>query len=353
MASRTASRRSFAALALVGALVALGSRTAHAEGSALAQSLFDRARALMDEGKFAEACPLLAESQRLDPGGGTQLNLAVCWEGAARLATANEGFHEALGQAIRDGRADRKAIAEEHIAAIAPRLSTLAVEVPTTSRVPGLSVFVDGTELGSVAWGIPAAVDGGAHRIDATAPGRRSWTSTVQVSSEGDRTRIAVPELPPTDGAPTTGVSGARDDRVCPPGMRVAGDTCERLPEHETHFSTATWVTGGVGLGLVAFGLAAGGIALVQDGKASDAASRVGCNETRSYCPDGSELDSAETLASEAETWGWVSTGMIGAGATTVLVALLLPRERDESAPRATASVGPGGAFVSVLVPVR
>src|SRR6185369_12155545 len=63
--------------------------------SAIAQSLFDEGRKLMNEKKFAEACPRLERSYKLDPAAGTLLNVAVCHEGLGRTATAWNEFREA------------------------------------------------------------------------------------------------------------------------------------------------------------------------------------------------------------------------------------------------------------------
>jgi len=360
MGSPTASDRRLrrCAVALAVVVAAVAPAMARADGKALAQSLFDRARVLMDQGQFGEACPLLAESQKLDPGGGTLLNIAVCWEGAGRLATANEAFHEALGQSIKDQRTDRKAIAEEHIAGIAPRLSTLAVDVPAAVRVADLVVRVDGTQLSMVTWGVPAAVDGGEHQVEASAPGYAPWSTTVRVAGERDTARATVPALAPQGqaapgAAPSPPPIGrSQGSRVCPPGMRVAGDTCEREAEPRAHWSTATWVTGGVGLGLVAIGAIAGGAALAQDAKASETLNEAGCNAARNYCPAGSGRDEAQTISDEAETWGWVSTGAFIAGGATVLVALLLPRELDGKARPIAIVPGPGTAGLGLRLPL-
>src|SRR5262245_39437134 len=94
----------------------------------LAAALFREGKALMDKaevdkGDYAPACGKLEESQRLDPGGGTILNLALCHEKQGRPATAWAEFIEALGIARRDHRQARIDLAEEHIAKLEPTLS--------------------------------------------------------------------------------------------------------------------------------------------------------------------------------------------------------------------------------------
>src|SRR5215472_11409476 len=91
-------------LALVAPRVA---NAQNASSQAAAQALFDEARNLMTEGKFAEACPKFAESQRLDPGAGTLLNLATCYERDGQIASAWVTYKEAATAAQNADQAER------------------------------------------------------------------------------------------------------------------------------------------------------------------------------------------------------------------------------------------------------
>ena len=231
---------------LIFAAVAAGAPDAHAQAPSaseqmLAQSLFEEGRQLMDRGKYAEACPKLAESQRLDPGGGTLLNLAICHEKEGRFGSAYLEMKSALSQAVKDGRKDREKIANEHIALLASRVPRLAVHV--VREDPGLEVKVDGTVLRKPAWDLLTVVDPGPHVIDASAPGKAPFRETITLA-EGEQRTVQVPALDVGDGRalppPIAGTS---------PAVGAApASTAAPPPETETNplwvASVATGVTG-------------------------------------------------------------------------------------------------------------
>jgi tetratricopeptide (TPR) repeat protein len=186
----------------------------------LAQSLFEQGKRLMDGGNFEHACPKLEESQRLDPRGGTLLNLALCHERQGKIATAWTDFKGALSAARRDGRQDRITAAEEHIAALEPKLPWLTLTA--TGVVEGEEIKLDGAAVGRAAWGSPVSIDPGAHELRATAPGRKPWSLALTIAI-GEKRTVTIPalEADPNQAAPAAGSAAApRRYRLTATGAR-------------------------------------------------------------------------------------------------------------------------------------
>ena len=192
-------RRSGAILAAAVTLLVTGvarAQTPTAAQTQLAQTLFDEAKKLMAENNFAQACPKLAESQHLDPSGGTLLHLGICHESQGKVASAYSELSEAISVARRDGRTDRETVAKAHLAAIASKLVRLTVTVAPDAKAPGLEITWNGAVLPEAQWGAPFPVDPGEQVITASAPGRRKWSTRVDVPAQGPGPSVAIPALP-------------------------------------------------------------------------------------------------------------------------------------------------------------
>lgn len=180
------------------ALLLLTPLTAHAQSdtdSALAEALYRQARELMTQAKYAEACPKLAESYRLDPGTGTLLNLATCRELEGKLATAWLLYSDALLAAQRDRREDREEFAKQHLSELEPKLSRLTLIVPAEADEPELDLTLDGTRVAATARGVPTYIDPGSHTVQAKAPGKLAWSQTLEISATAEQRVVSIPKL--------------------------------------------------------------------------------------------------------------------------------------------------------------
>jgi hypothetical protein len=154
----------------------------------------------MAEGRANQACPMLEESQRLDPASGTLLNLAHCYELQGRNATAWSTFLEAAAAARVAGHLERERAARGRATALAPRLPRIVIDV-AAKETPGLEISRDGSLVGKAQWGVPIPLDGGQHRISASAPGRRPWEKALFVKDTAATELVSVPELEPQQPA--------------------------------------------------------------------------------------------------------------------------------------------------------
>ena len=171
--------------ALLGASVLaatwLGTLPASAEPNArdraAAEAIFQEASALMDAKKFNEACEKFAASQELDPGLGTMLYLADCYDQAGRTASAWALFREVEDRSRRASQPDRERIAGERASALEPKLSKLELKVVKARMVRELELRVGGTVIPQASWNVALPVDPGPTKIEVRAPGKKPATS--------------------------------------------------------------------------------------------------------------------------------------------------------------------------------
>jgi serine/threonine-protein kinase len=190
-------RSGCAAAALIAGLTSAPPAPAQPAGTAndkvAAESLFEEGRTLVAAGKYAEACPKFADSQRLDPSPATLLNLASCHEKAGHSATAWATYKEAASAANASGRSDYVATAQRHAEALAAKLARLTIVV--SQPIEGLQVSRDSLRIDHAEWSVAIPIDSGTHSVGATAPGFKAWSSSVQVDHDGAQVSVTIPAL--------------------------------------------------------------------------------------------------------------------------------------------------------------
>jgi len=280
------------------ALVVLAASTpslARAQGTtdpAAAEALFKQARQLMAEGKYGEACPKLAESQRLDPGTGTLLNLATCYEKNGQIASAWAAYKSAATAAQNANEIGRAKLARSRAAALEAKLPTLTIVVPAAADRPGLTVTRDGEPVGRPAWGTPIPVDPGAHAVQASAPGRKTWQGQAQVDGAGAKASIEVPALEPdaTGAASTAATPGPSTGSTTSPAQPAAEAPSTSSPGSTQR--TIGLILGGVGIVGIGVGAVFGFVAKSDNDGVGGNCNQGVCNQQGL-----NSLDSAHTAA--------------------------------------------------------
>lgn len=298
-----------------------------ATDSATAETLFNEALALLERENFSEACAKLEASQSLDPGVGTLLYLADCYQQVGRTASAWATFREAAYLA-KDKADERESVAIDHASELEPQLSYLTVRV-TSPSIEGLELEHNGKPLSMALWGSAFPIDPGPHTLKASAPGKKVWSHTLDIAAGPRKELLLIPELLAADPEPV-GVQPAR-----PPRAASTHDTQEAVG----------WVLLGVGSAAVV----TGGV-LVLLARSDDASAEAECRPDRiQLCnPAGVELgESAGTKATLAGVSAGLGLAALGAGVT-----LLLTAPDGDGTPerelRVQASVGDQRGFLSL-----
>ncbi|WP_437738558.1 hypothetical protein [Sorangium sp. So ce1335] len=281
---------------------------------ALAEGLFQDGKRLMDEGKLQEACPKLAESQRVDPTVGTLLNLAVCHEKEGKTASAWAEFKEASALAASAGQQDRAQFAARRGSELEARLTRLVLEV--AQPAPGMSLTLNGKDLSATAAtgsGIP--VDPGTATIEARAPGKQPWSQQVTLDPGPSTMRVTIPPL--ADVAPAAPAAAASPAPPQPAPQAPPEAAAPGAPRASgSPMRTLGFVAGGVGLAGIGVG-AVFGVLTMQ--KASDV--EAGCSGNfRCSRADVEANESAQTTAMVSNIAIGAGLACVGAGVAMVLL---------------------------------
>ena len=271
---------------------------------AAAETLFNEALALLEQGKAGEACPKLEESQRLDAGIGTLLYLADCYRTLGRTASAWGTFLDA-SYAARAASDEREAIALEQARALESQLSYLTLEV-APQLAAELELSNDDQPVRPALWGTKIPIDPGEHRLEARAEGYEPWRATVTIAPGPAEQSVRVPAL----------IQRRAEPEPAPVTQPTVVSVVDEPPPDRTR-TIAGWALIGVGGASI---VTSGVLALLagSDDSAADAECRADapdlCNER------GVELaDSARTKATIAGVAAGVGVAAIAGG-----VALLL-----------------------------
>jgi hypothetical protein len=266
---------------------------------ALATELFNAGRDLVAANRYAEACPKLVESVRLEARVGTLAKLAECEERIGQVVSARAHWQQAANLA-RAERDDRQARVEQEVARLDRIVPKLLFVLPKV-RAADVEVRLDDAVLGPGMLELTMPVSPGQHRVIVSRGGRVAWSSVVTLAPDGAVTRVVVPEAAVATRTELPPRSLAEPQRAGATPLEVVGIVT-------------------IGLGVVALG--AGAYAAGRT-SAQREASDAGC--------DGDLCTPAgAALRNDARATGDVATALLiaggGAALGGVLVFLLAPR---------------------------
>ena len=173
-----------------------------------AQVLLDSAVELMQANQFPPACRKLElVLQKLPQATGARLELARCYRGEGRMASAWRQYVQVENLARIAGQKARIAEATKNATELARIVGKLQLDVPKdVASIVGITITLDGQVQEPSSWGIPMPLDAMEHEIVATAPGLEPWTKRVRINdnAKGDVhaapvvVKIGNPALPRT-----------------------------------------------------------------------------------------------------------------------------------------------------------
>ncbi len=317
-----------------------GANTASAQSSstsdkALAESLFDRGLELMKLGKDEEACQTLERSQGVEPGVGTMLYLAECYEKLGRTASAWAMYREAASLAQEQGQSERAKKGATRAEHLQPSLSKLTLVPPSGVTIPGLLITRNGHVVPAAALGVAVPVDPGEQKLSAAAPGYAPWNMTIDLPANGARQVVDVPALQQLElSPPPPPIAQSEPTQVQPSAAPVQPSAAEA---HTSFHKPLAYVLGGVGIVTLGVGSYFGIRAISENGKAEDACDTGRCT--------GQGIEHDESARSAATAANVLVAGGLALVAAGAVIYLVRPREDNL---QVALSTGPASAQLNL-----
>jgi len=329
------------ALSALGFLAVAAARLppAAAQAVAAANALFQTGVAAMNAGRFAVACPALAESLRLDPRPGTLFTLAECENMWGHVASAAARYDEylrllnhlppAAQRTQLQLQRDKRALSEK--ARLGPLVPLVTITL-SPSAPQGARVFLDGVELARPSLDTALPLDPGEHVLLVEAPDRSTSEQRLQLAEKDRKNVIAnVPgPAPKQSGAPApaeaTKDPGKSAHPESPPAPPRAISTVQGPPQPLVPRSSplglrvGAYIVGGVGVAALGAGILTGALTLAKKRTIEAHCRDIFCDD------EGLAASQSARPLGAASTAGFaVGLGAIGVGITMFTLSSALP----------------------------
>ncbi len=298
-----------------------------------ADALFKKAKKLLAEKKYADACSTFEEVHELDPAIGAKLSVGKCYEEWGRLALAYRWYTdaEAMATAAKDDRAGKIHAVVEELDTNVPRVTLKVLDGADPAVIDTLTL--DGKRVDPATLGIEQRVDPGPHAIEFVVDGQKKKKMVPVERGGSSEITLDIPKGTGKGWRGRSGVKGDRDPTSVVEGPPVPGRT-QRI---------AGLVIGASGVVAIAV---AGGITLSARGNYQDAL-KAHCMGSSSMC-DPAGLTATHDARHTANIATVIT--LIGGAAVIggVVLYLTAPKagSKAEHALYVSPVVGEGGASV-------
>ena len=295
-----------------------------------ADKLFKEASEALSQKRYAEACPKLEESDRLERALGTEYNLAVCYELSHHSASARRMYVKVAIFASQSGKESTAKDARDRgkkLDAVVPRL---VLKMP--SDAAAVKVRCDDQEVDIDALHKPLELDPGPHHVVATAAGFVTFDKNVTLD-EGETQEMTV-VLTPVPGAAVV---------AAPPKSMPPSEPVKDAP-NDAKDSAVPWRW--VGLGVAAVGVVGVGVGGYLALHAKSEKDDSGCREGQ-FCPDDA---SAERLRGAKSDANLATVFVVGGSALLVAGVVLIVVAPSPSRPAVAVSAAAGPQMTGLRI---